>query len=529
MQSCCESAVIDDALMPSCCELSAVHSTSATSSSNPVVILGFGVAAVNALFALRDSGYTGRVVVVTNAGPMPYSPVLTSYYAAGRVARSDCFPWLPSELDALNVELITNAQVTRLDADAHCVHLADGESLTFSKCLIATGAHPVAPGFPHMPAFSPLFLRTMEDADRLKSALDDESCRDVLIAGTSMVALKTLEACLHRGKRVTLLGRSAQILRGSAHPLIAREFEKMLEQRGVILRLGDAVDTADDSCTSGIDITFAKDGVRQHFDQVVLAQGVKPSLEFVDARQIAMDKGVVVDAFMRSSNADVYAAGDVAQALELSSGESKVIALWANAVAQGTVAGRAIATARGEDDGCAMAAARGEDDGCATYSAHPALQMQPTCVVRPVRPYQGSIPCNTIHVADILFASAGMVAEGANVRIESERRDDVLVLRAFQKRVQEEQCVHGEQCEQLEQHDRAAQDEQLEQHDRAAQDEQCKCAAQNDRAVQNDRAALDAEALVGFNLLAVVEGATREDSLLNEIGCLKREILHRFL
>ncbi|MBQ1450747.1 MAG: FAD-dependent oxidoreductase, partial [Eggerthellaceae bacterium] len=95
----------------------------------------------------------------------------------------------------------------------------------FSKLLIATGAHPVVPGFPNLETYRPHVLRTMEDADRLREALACKPHARVLVSGTSMVGLKVVEACLDRKVDVTMLGRSPHILRSSAHPVVAERLE----------------------------------------------------------------------------------------------------------------------------------------------------------------------------------------------------------------------------------------------------------------------------------------------------------------
>lgn len=443
-------------------------------SKDSVVILGFGAAAVNALFSLRESGYAGAVTVVNNTSGAPYSPVLTSYYAASLIPKEQCYPWSAQELSELDFTLVENADIVSLDTRAHRVLLADGSAIPYSKCLIATGANPVAPGFPPTAQYAPLSLRTMDDAERLKAILEDDSTCNVLICGTSMVALKALEACVLRGKRVTLLGRSSQILRGSAHPAIAQRCESLLEDLGVILRLNDTVTCADDSCKSGIDITFSSDGSKHHYDQVILAQGVAPNIGFANPDEIDVDRGIVVDGLMRTSCPDVYAAGDVAQALDLTTSESKVIGLWANAVSQGKTAGRAIAASLCEETGPAKQTGAPGPFACATAGQAripgPFARQSGTA-----RPYKGSIPCNTIHVASILFASAGSVAEDEGVRMEIEERGSACKLSAYRS------TGSGE------------------------------------------------EELVGFNLLASIDGPVPEDSLLNEAGLMHREIMGRYL
>ena len=426
--------------------------------SRPVVILGFGVAATSALAALREAGYSGPVTVLTDADPRPYSPVLTSYYAGGRIPREACFAWDDAAVTTGDTEVRHHVRIEALDIAGHRVVLASGEAVRYSKLLIATGACPVSPGFPKVEGAEPLVLRTMADADRLHDALARGAGKKVLVCGTSMVGLKVVEACLDRGAAATLLGRSEHILRGTAHPLAAGRFERLLEERGVKLRLSHVVAGAeyaagqggwliaydaerarfdgshgtnvvnhagDPSCEGGpssagspspVDAiaSHADGGSRsvERFDEVVLAQGVKPNLDFIspdsatgsaaDAPALEIDRGVVVDRFMRASAPDVFAAGDVAQALDLETGDKRMRGLWLNAVRQGRCAGRAMA-----DELAGRA---------------------------PARPFTGSIAQNVIHVRDLLFASAGSVDERPGRRIEVRECPGELAVFAYERR-----------------------------------------------------------------------------------------------
>ena len=377
--------------------------------SDPIVIVGFGTAATSAVLALRAAGYEGPLTVATDGEPQPYSPVLTSYYAGGRIRREQCNAWADLDIPNLVDDLRAHVRASALDAEAHRVSFDDGRSIRYSKLLIATGAHPVTPSFPHTGSYSPHVLRTMADADRLKRALQAESCQNVLVAGSSMVALKVLEACLDRDIRTTLLGRSPHILRRSAHPAIAERFQQQLEQRGVTLRLRQTAircesHGADDGCI----VVFDK-GDAEHFDEIVLALGVEPNLCFIPDGALETDQGIIVDQFMRTSAPDVFAAGDVAQALDLSTGKARIIGLWQNAVQQGRCAARAMA---------------------AEIADHPHAQ-----------PFPGSIPSNVIHVRDILFASAGSLAEGEGRRIDLHEDDECASALVYERRGSAEHLV----------------------------------------------------------------------------------------
>ena len=409
--------------------------------TEPVVVLGFGTAAMSAIVEMRAAGFVGSIVVITDDDPMPYSPVLTSYYAGGRIGRNACFAW--ADLDPANLidELVANAIIASLDITSHEVELADGRRYPYAKLLIATGAHPVSPGFPKVEGYTPLVLRTMHDADRLRDALIAENCRSVLISGTSMVGLKVLEACLDRGVSATLLGRSPHILRESAHEFAAGRFEALLEERGVTLRLTQAVEHAAASGTHGCCIAFGN-GEQECFDEVVLAQGVVPNLDFTIPGALEIDRGVIVDQHMRTSDPDVFAAGDVAQALDLLSGEKRIIGLWQNAVQQGRCAGRAIA-----------------DELAGRV---------------PTRVFPGFIPSNVIHVRDILFASAGTLAEKPGRSIEVEESQGAIRILAHERRNGEKQ-------------------------------------------------------LIGFNVLSVVSSESQLNGLEREIGTFRREVFNSFL
>lgn len=341
--------------------------------------------------ALREAGFEGPIAVVTNADPNPYSPVLTSYYAGGRIEREHCFIWSDLDLPALVDDMHAHSEVASIDVATHEVALVDGSRIGYSKLLIATGAHPVAPGFPETGSYRPLMLRTMDDADLLWRALSSPSCKRVLVSGTSMVGLKALEACLDRGIEVVLLGRSRHIMRSAAHPLAAKRFEELLVERDVQLRLGQSVSGVDDkTVATGCNVTFDC-GDAEHFDEVILAQGAKPNLDFA-CEGLEIDQGLLVDEFMRTSSPDVYAAGDVAQSLDLGTGKRRIIGLWQNAVQQGRCAGRAMAA---------------ELLGIANSL-----------------PFPGSLASNTIHVRDILFASVGSLEEGKDRRLETNEADD---------------------------------------------------------------------------------------------------------
>ena len=368
-----------------------------------VAILGFGTAGVNAAIALRNAGFDGVIRVFSDGGGLPYSPILTSYYAGGEKEYDECFPWSAEELGDLGLDVHERCPVTQLDPAAHVVRTPQGD-FPYDKCVVATGATPSLAGFPAVQGdegYEPLVLRTMDDAERLKRVIEDPACKRVLVSGASMVALKTLEACLnHRRLTCTLVGVNPHVLDFNALPEVAERFEEGLREKGVQLRLGqkiDAVRRVDD----GLEVTFSGGDV-DVFDAITVAHGMKSNLGFIADGALEIDRGLVVDEFMRTSDADVYAAGDVAQVTELISGEKRIVGIWKNAALQGACAGTAIAAelAGGQPPAsCALA---------------------------------GSISTNTIAVNGTLFISAGTMEVTPDRTVELRETDDMTVACIFE-------------------------------------------------------------------------------------------------
>lgn len=388
------------------------------SQSQVVAIVGYGTAGVNAAIALRGAGYEGAIRAFSDSGMPPYSPILTSYYVGGEKAYDECFPWSAEALAELGVDVVEEGEVVRLDPEGHRIVTKQGGEHRFDKCLISVGARPVTAGFPDGCGYEPLVLRTMDDARRMKGAFEDPSCRRVLVSGASMIALKCVEAALNRGLSVSLVGVNDHILDFSALPETARRFERGLAAQGVAMRFGQSIAavrvlgeserrTADASgdgdagnSAGKLEVAFSGGDV-ERFDEIVVAHGVRSDLGFIERGSIRIDRGIVVDGFMRTSAPDVFAAGDAAQALELVSGEPRVLGIWKTAALQGACAGKAMAA---ELAGGAPSAADA---------------------------YQGALMTNTIAVNGTLFISAGAAQPEEGDRVDVRELDGMTVARIF--------------------------------------------------------------------------------------------------
>ena len=387
--------------------------------SDPVVILGFGPAAMSAIDALRGAGYAGEIVVITDGEALPSSPVLTSYHAAGAIGRENCFLWHERDVEARDLTVVPHEAIAHLDAARRTITGGSGRTWRFSTCLIATGSTPRASSAGPLGACDPLTLRTIGDAEAFATALENAEDAHVLVSGTSMVALKAVETCLKRRAHVTMLGRSTHIRRKAAHPSAAARMERLIADQGVDLALGRKVASAQRLDGGGLSVLLEGDGLPRTFSTALVAHGMTPSIGFIAEGSLEIDRGIVVDRLMQTSVPGIFAAGDVAQAPCLTGG-SGIAGLWAEARAMGAAAGASMAAYLG----CPI------DDP-------------------EDRAYPGFLPANTIRVGRALFASAGRIPEDAplgndaesEIFLEQTEASGAYTLKAYEQRGSEPMLV----------------------------------------------------------------------------------------
>jgi 3-phenylpropionate/trans-cinnamate dioxygenase ferredoxin reductase subunit len=310
------------------------------SGKKAIAIIGNGIAAVECVKALRQSG-DDREIHVFGAGSLPpYNPMLTSYYAAGKIEYATMFPYGDSQgiFTDHGVILHLGAPVTKLSVKERTVTNAQGFTLSFDQCLIASGASPFIPPFPGSDGKNIYPMRTAEDAIRLKAALEKKP-KKALVVGASMVGIKLVELFHHLGVAVCLADMAPRIFPLAAHPDCAAIIEERLRSMGVALRFSAGIEGVEARPEGGIQARFSDGGPPEEADLLMACIGVRANTGFIDRTEIEARQGILVDRYQRTSAPGVFAAGDCCMGLNLLTGESQVIGLLANARKQGRIAG----------------------------------------------------------------------------------------------------------------------------------------------------------------------------------------------
>jgi 3-phenylpropionate/trans-cinnamate dioxygenase ferredoxin reductase subunit len=302
-----------------------------------LAVIGAGLAGDKAAVAARASGYDGRIVLLGAEPDPPYErPPLSKQVLRNEVAPATAFLHEVDDYERYEIELRTGCAVTGLDRDRHVVQLADGETLPYTTAVLATGSEPRRLPVPggHLEGIH--HLRTIRDAVALRDGI--AGCRSVAVIGAGWIGCEVAASARQVGAAVTLIDPSPTPLHRTLGPELGKVFADLHRDHGVDLRLGATVDAL--LGTHRIEGVELRDGPVVEADGVVVGIGVTPRVALARTAGLEVDDGVVVDEHLRSSDPDVFAAGDIASAWHPHLRRRVRVEHWATALHQGEAAGR---------------------------------------------------------------------------------------------------------------------------------------------------------------------------------------------
>jgi len=298
-----------------------------------IVIVGGGAAGFAAAEMLRRRGFGGSIVMVSNdAAPPVDRPNLSKDYLAGS-APEDWLPLRPDDFyGASKIDLRLATEVSAIDTKQHQIRCADGTSLDYDRLLLATGAEPVRLPVPRADQPHVHTLRSLADCRAIIA--DTASAKRTLVIGASFIGLEAAAALRARNIEVHVVAPETRPMERVLGPQLGDFVRALHEEHGVVFHLGETV-TAFDGRRATL-----KGGGTLDTDVVVVGVGVRPRLALAEQAGLTMDRGVVVDAYLRSSVPDIYAAGDIARWPDPHSGGAIRVEHWVVAERQGQTAAR---------------------------------------------------------------------------------------------------------------------------------------------------------------------------------------------
>jgi NAD(P)H-nitrite reductase large subunit len=297
------------------------------------VVIGAGPAGVRAVETLREQDAGASITLVSGEPGQPYARMAIPYILAGRIGedgarqRKDA-----AHFDDLRIRYLNRkAAKVHAGAEGGTVDLDDGSRLDYDRLLVATGSSPTLPPIAGTDLDGVVTCWTLDDARVIASKLAPGA--RIVMVGAGFVAGVCLKALIERGVRLTLIaGRVGQILRSMMTPVGSSLLQRWLESKGVEVITKGRTERIEPGPR------LVMESRTLDADLVILATGVHPNVSFLERTGARIDQGIVIDDRMRTTVPHIYAAGDVAQGRDFSTGEWVVHALQPTATEHGRVA-----------------------------------------------------------------------------------------------------------------------------------------------------------------------------------------------
>ncbi|MGW2871932.1 NAD(P)/FAD-dependent oxidoreductase [Kitasatospora sp. NPDC001225] len=306
----------------------------------PIVVVGASLGGAKAAEALREAGYRGGIVLIGEEHERPYErPPLSKGYLQGKTPREKIYVHPPQWYAEHDVTLRLGTAVAEIDPAGHTVTLADDGRIEYAKLLLTTGSVPRRLPVPGADQDGVLYLRRVEDSDRIRAALRPGA--RIAVIGAGWIGLEVAAAAREAGAEVTVLEALELPLLRVLGREVAQVFADLHREHGVDLRLGVKVAelTGEGGSVTGVKLA---DGTTVAADAVVVGIGIAPATGLAEAAGLEVDNGIKTDQHLRTSDPDVYAAGDVANAYHPLFGRHVRVEHWANALNQPQTAARAL-------------------------------------------------------------------------------------------------------------------------------------------------------------------------------------------
>ncbi|MCX8067303.1 MAG: FAD-dependent oxidoreductase [Anaerolineae bacterium] len=298
-----------------------------------VIIIGAGPAGVTVAETLRRLGSDAEIVMLTEEPYPPYSPAaMAAYFQTGHPFhfwRGKDFP------QRMGIDYRPGARVVEVEPEAHQVRLANGETLSYDKLVIASGGRLYAPveGSDKPGVYN---FKSLSAAERLMERVRSGHARTALIVGAGFIGVEIALLLVELGLDVTMLVRS-RVMRAMLDPEVSGIVERLLEERGIRLVRGADADAVAFVGEPEVRAVAMRSGAERTADLFIAATGLRPNVEFLADSGLACDFGLLVDEYQRTSHPDIYACGDVAETVDRLTGQRYVHAILPNAIHQGRV------------------------------------------------------------------------------------------------------------------------------------------------------------------------------------------------
>ncbi len=298
------------------------------------LIIGTGPAGVIAAETLKKLAPDSNVTLIGDEPEPPYSRMAIPYYLIDKIGEEGTRLRGERYFDDLGIRLL-NQRVEAVNPISRTVDLDSGDTLTWDRLLIASGSRPVSPPVPGVELPQVQHCWTLEDARRIAARAQPGA--KVVLMGAGFIGCIVLEALHQRGVALTVVETGDRMVPRMLNETAGNMVKAWSESKGVTVHTSTSVEGIDEAGDDRVAVRLSS-GETLPADLVICATGVRANTDFVAESGLEIRAGIVVDHHMQSSHEDIYAAGDVAEGRDFSTGGYSVQAIQPTASDHGRIA-----------------------------------------------------------------------------------------------------------------------------------------------------------------------------------------------
>ena len=297
-----------------------------------VIIVGGGAAGASCAARLRRLNEDAEIIIIERTNEVSIANCGLPYYVSGVInEREKILVSTPEKFKSwFNIDVLLNTEALSINRASKTVSLSNGEELNYDKLVLAQGASPIVPPFEGMNKDKTFIVRNLNDADKIKNYVQQNNSKKVVVVGGGFIGIEMAENLIEMGLETTLVELGNQIL-APVDEEIASVAQNEMRDNGVNLILSDGVKSFDG------DKIILNSGVNIPFDFVVLAIGVKPETALAKVAGLEVNRGILVNKYMQTTDSDIYAAGDSVEIKDFVTGDNTLIPLAGPANRQGRI------------------------------------------------------------------------------------------------------------------------------------------------------------------------------------------------
>ncbi len=298
------------------------------------IIIGAGPAGVIAAETIKRTDPSSSVTLIGEEKEAPYSRMALPYYLIDKIGEDGTFlRKSDSHYDDNGIQVLQE-RVASVDTNSKSVMLEDGGQKSFDKLLIATGSHPISPPIEGIDLPGVHNCWTLEDGRKIAAGAKPGS--NVVLMGAGFIGCIILEALALRGVNLTVVEMGDRMVPRMMNQVAGNLIKKWCQEKGVTVHTSTRIEAIE---KSGNALKVKMDnGETLDADVVISATGVKSNIAFLEGSGIETEFGVLVNDRLQTNHADIYAAGDVCQGRDFSTGEYTVQAIQPTAADHGRIA-----------------------------------------------------------------------------------------------------------------------------------------------------------------------------------------------